>query len=74
MTDFLWPLTALVGIGAGGYLYFLTLNRLHPEHVPEPNAKMILALFEEHKTEVNSRLDNIQGKLELRATRFGARE
>jgi len=74
MTEFLWPLTALCGLGLAGWLYIKTLDRLHPEHVPEPSATELMASLDEFKAQVSSRIDNIVGKLEMRANRFGARE
>jgi len=74
MTDFLWPLTALCGLGLGTWLYVLTLNRLHPKTEPAPDAAKLFELFEEFKAQQLKEIDNIRGKVEMRTVRTGMRE
>ncbi len=74
MTEFLWPLTALVGIASAVGLYILTLNRLHPESEPAPDAARLFELFEEFKAQQTKELDSIRGKIEMRVMRPGMRE
>lgn len=70
LTAFIW-VSVPCGIALTGFLVWL--NRMHPQHPPLPSAEDLRKELAEHKEEVKKQLDNIQGKLEIRAMRPGTR-
>jgi len=66
MSEYLWPLVALIGVLLSGYIGVEVMNRLLPKNPPEPSATDLFKAIEEHKAQVDARLDNLTSKLEMR--------
>ena len=69
-----WTAVACLMVLVFAWSFKVWIDRLHPAREPDPTGAELLAALEEHKEDMAKDLENIRGKLELRAPlRPGAR-
>ena len=60
-------ITVLVGVSvpcaAALYGFKLWLDRIHPEHKPDPSGKELLEALETHKKELKKEVDALAGRI-----------
>lgn len=69
MNEILWPIVASLAVGAAWYSFREWLDRMHPrkDAVPELDVQDLKGLLEAHREQVEKDLENLRGKIEMRA-------
>ena len=64
-----WPAVVILGLLGPGAIVLFVMERIYPEHTPDPTGAELLVEFVNHRAEVKADLERMQSLLSMAQSR-----